>query len=115
MLTMLVPNKAFFTDVQDSARLLVAAVASTSIEKERIFAYYVNRTWNGMRYRVREMFPDRPELVKGEDRQGERRDLAFAPGPIARAESILREVGRPGFASEEDIIRDFVGSVFGQD
>ncbi|KAK7928939.1 hypothetical protein PG985_005937 [Apiospora marii] len=105
---------AFFTDVQDSARLLVAAVASASIKNERIFSYYINTTWNGMRNKVREMFPDRPELVQGEDRQHEKRDLSCAPGPIARAEFILREVGRPGFASEEDIIRDFVASVFGQ-
>ena len=99
-------------DVQDSARLLVAAVASSSIKNERIFAYHVNRTWNDVRSKTREVFPDRPELVKGEDQDLPGRDLSTAPGPIARAEEILRSVGQPGFASEEAVIRDFVASMF---
>ncbi|KAK6371656.1 uncharacterized protein PV06_01323 [Exophiala oligosperma] len=106
---------AFFTDVQDSARLMVAAVASKSIKNERIFAYHVNRTWNDLRSKVRELFPDRPELVKGSDQDVSGRDMSYAPGPIARAEEILRDIGQPGFTNEDDVIRDFVASVFPQD
>jgi hypothetical protein len=104
--------EAFYMDVQDSARLLVAAVASATINHERIFAYYVNRTWNDWRKKVRELFPDRPELVQGEDQLVPGRDLSYAPEPIARAEELLRGVGQPGYASEDDIIRDFVNSMF---
>ncbi|PYH75559.1 putative aldehyde reductase 2 [Aspergillus uvarum CBS 121591] len=103
---------AFISDVQDTARLLVAAVASRSIDNERIFSYYVNRTWNDLRHKVRELFPDRPELVTGEDQCRLGRDVSAAPGPIARAEEILRTIGQAGFTSEDQIIRDFVNSVF---
>lgn len=65
-----------------------------------------------MRRKTREIFPDRPELVKGEDQVLPGRDLSSAPGPIARAEEILRSVGQPGFANEESVIRDFVGSIY---
>ncbi|KAH7308568.1 putative aldehyde reductase 2 [Stachybotrys elegans] len=103
---------AYFTDVQDSARLLVAALALESIKNERIFAYYVNRSWNDMRHKVKELFPDRPELVAGHDDPTKRNETSSAPGPIARAEEILRQLGRQGFTSEDDIIRDFVASMF---
>jgi hypothetical protein len=92
----------------------VAAVALASLKNERIFSYYVNRTWNDMRKKVRELFPDRSELVKGQDHNTPRKDMSCAPRPIARAEEILREIGQPGFASEDEIIRDFVASVFVQ-
>jgi hypothetical protein len=110
-LLILIYMEAFYMDVQDSARLLVAAVASTTIKNERVFAYYVNRTWNDMRRKVRELFPDRPELVRGEDQVLPGRDLSYAPGPIARAEELLREIGQPGYVNEDDIIRDFVTSM----
>ncbi|KAH6649046.1 putative aldehyde reductase 2 [Truncatella angustata] len=103
---------ASVTDVQNSARLLVAAVALASIKNQRIFSYYINMTWNDMRRKIREMCPDRPELVTGDNRQKERRDTSHASKLIARAEDILRAVGQHGFVSEDDIICDFVTSVF---
>jgi nucleoside-diphosphate-sugar epimerase len=103
---------AFLTDVQDTARLLVAAVTVDSIRNERIFAYSVNRSWNDMRDKVRELFPDRLELVQGPEHDLKGKDTSTAPGPIARAEEILRLVGRPGFASEEQVIMDFVDSMY---
>ncbi|KAF5691922.1 aldehyde reductase II [Fusarium denticulatum] len=48
------------------------------------------------------------KLVKGEDQAVEGRDLSSANGLIIRAESILREIGQQGFASEEDILRNFL-------
>lgn len=65
-----------------------------------------------MRAKVRELFPDRPELVKGDDQKVSGRDMALAEGPVARAEQILRGVGQSGFASEDSIVRDFVGAMF---
>ncbi|EHK99823.1 NAD(P)-binding Rossmann-fold containing protein [Glarea lozoyensis ATCC 20868] len=103
---------AFISDVQDSARLLVAALAKTSIKNERIFSYYKNRTWNDLRQTIRQEFPDRPELVKGPDSEITGRDVSFAPKPIARAEEILRSIGQSGFASEESILRAFVASAY---
>ncbi|RDW84103.1 uncharacterized protein DSM5745_04429 [Aspergillus mulundensis] len=103
---------AFVSDVQDTARLLVAAVASPSIQNERIFSYSVNRTWNDMRAKVRELFPGRPGLVTGQDQDRHGRDVSTALGPISRAEEILRSFGRPGFTGEDEIVKDLVESVF---
>lgn len=91
---------------------MVAALACKEISNERIFSYSVNRSWNDMRAKVRELFPDRPELVRGDNQVVSGRDMATARRPVARAEEILRGVGQPGFVSEDDIVRDFVGAMF---
>ncbi|KAG7438691.1 Aldehyde reductase 2 [Fusarium oxysporum f. sp. raphani] len=99
---------AYYTDVQDAARLLVAAVAVSSLVNDRIFAYCHNSTWNELRYKIRLISPKREKLVKGEDQAVKGRDLSNVDGLIKRAESILREIGQQGFASEEDILSDFL-------
>ncbi|KAI0458086.1 hypothetical protein F5B21DRAFT_461259 [Xylaria acuta] len=78
-----------------------------------IFAYFSNGTWNDLRRKVRELFPDRPDIVAGEDLTIDRRDLSTAREPIQRAEKILQEVGQPGFVSEDDMLRKFVESMYG--
>ncbi|KAG5749965.1 hypothetical protein H9Q69_008497 [Fusarium xylarioides] len=99
---------AYYTDVQDAARLLVAAVALPSLVNERIFAYCHNSTWNELRCKIRLISPQGEKLVKGEDQAVKGRDLSNADELIKRAEDILREVDQQGFASEEDILRDFL-------
>ncbi|KAG7422105.1 hypothetical protein Forpe1208_v000043 [Fusarium oxysporum f. sp. rapae] len=99
---------AYYTDVQDAARPLVAAVTLPSIVNERIFAYCQNSTWNELRCKIRLISSKGEKLVKGEDQAVEERDLSNADGPIKRAEGILREIGQQGFASEEDILRYFL-------
>ncbi|KAF5679183.1 aldehyde reductase II [Fusarium heterosporum] len=99
---------AYYTDVQDTARLLVAAVALPSVANERIFAYCHNSTWNGLRNKIKDIFPDRENLVTGHDHTLGGKDLSDAGPVIQRAEEILRQIGQPGFASEDDILRDFV-------
>ncbi|PNP85009.1 hypothetical protein FNYG_01534 [Fusarium nygamai] len=99
---------AYYTDVQDAARLLVAAVALPSLVNERIFAYCHNSTWNELRCKIRLMSPKGEKLVKGENQAVEGRDLSNADELIKRAEDILREIGQQGFASEEGILRDFL-------
>lgn len=61
-----------------------------------------------MRRTVRELFPNYPELAKGNDQPGSGSDLANTEGPHARAEEILRDVGQVGFTTEGDMFRDFV-------
>ncbi|SPO07105.1 related to aldehyde reductase II [Cephalotrichum gorgonifer] len=107
-----VMNLAYFIDVQDAANLLVAAVALPSLTSERIFAYRYNAPWNDLRHRIRELYPDRPDLVTGEDIDVAGRDLSTAEGPIRRAEEILKEVGLPGYTSLDDMLRGFVDSVY---
>ncbi|SCN65765.1 related to aldehyde reductase II [Fusarium fujikuroi] len=102
---------AYYTDVQDAARLLVAAVALPSIVNERIFSYCHNSTWNELRYKIRLTSLKGERLVKGKDQAVEGRDLSNAGALIKRAEDILRKIGQQGFASEEDILRDFLDSL----
>ena len=92
--------------------LVVAALALPSLANERIFAYRFNGTWNDLRHRVRELYPDRPEIVAGEDLDIAGRDLSTAPDPIRHAEEILKQVGRPGYTSIDTMLRDFVDSVY---
>lgn len=87
----------------------MAAVALPSVENERIFAYCHNSTWNGLRHKIQALFPEKEGLVTGQDQDLSGRDLSNADQLIKRAEEILQEIGRPGFATEEDILRDFVG------
>ncbi|KAL3469189.1 NAD(P)-binding protein [Aspergillus californicus] len=100
----------YYIDTQDTARLLVAALVLPSIASERIFAYYQHYTWNDLRSKVRELYPGREDLVRGEDYKNLGRDLGDADALIARSEEILREVGRPGFASLDSLLQDFVES-----
>ncbi|KAF5610974.1 aldehyde reductase II [Fusarium sp. NRRL 25303] len=102
---------AYYTDVQDAARLLIAVVALPSLGNERIFAYCHNSTWNELRYKIRLTSLKGEKLVKGKDRAVEGRDLSNAGALIKRAEDILREIGQQGFASEEDILRGFLDSL----
>ncbi|PYH95892.1 NAD(P)-binding protein [Aspergillus ellipticus CBS 707.79] len=106
------PYLAYFVDVQDSARLLVAATTLSTIANERIFGHYGHATWNDLRQIVQDMFPDRPEIVTGGDLDVVGRDQSNADELIQRAEELLKEVGRPGFVSVEDMLRDFVDSFY---
>lgn len=102
----------YLIDVQDSARLLVAAVALQSLSNERIFAYYLHYTWNDLRRRVREIYPHRTDIVQGEDYEDLGRDLGNADKLIQEAEQILRQVGQTGFHDLDSILRDFVESCY---
>ncbi|TVY70810.1 Aldehyde reductase 2 [Fusarium oxysporum f. sp. cubense] len=99
---------AYYTDFQDAARLLFAAVALSSLVNDRIFAYCHNAKWNELRYKIRLISPKEDKLVKGEDQAVKWRYLSNVGGLIKRAESILRDIGQQGFASEEDILSDFL-------
>ncbi|KAI0535576.1 hypothetical protein GGR58DRAFT_504147 [Xylaria digitata] len=104
--------EAYYIDVEDTARLLVAAVALSSVQNERIFAYFGQGTWNDLRHKVRTLFPNRSDIVTGEDLAIQGRDLSTAHKPIRRARDILQEVGQSGFVSEDEMLRKFAGSMY---
>jgi hypothetical protein len=89
----------------------VAAVASGTISNERIFSYKHLGTWNDMRHRVMELYPERG-IVKGKDQEIHGRNLSSADEPIQRSEEILKEFGRSGYISVDDIVHDFVASCY---
>ncbi|KAM3074952.1 hypothetical protein ACMFMG_008357 [Clarireedia jacksonii] len=98
---------AFLIDVEDTARLLVAAVAKSSISHERIFAYYKRSTWNDLRQQVRTI---RPDLVKGDDQHLAGKYQSEANNAIKRAEVILQEIGQLGFVKEETMLKNFLNT-----
>ncbi|KAL3456513.1 putative aldehyde reductase 2 [Aspergillus heterothallicus] len=81
-------------------------------DNERIFAYSVNRTWNDMRHKVRELFPDRPSWCKGRTMLSREGTCQPPLGQLLERKEILREIGQPGFTSEDQVIRNFVASVY---
>ncbi|KAL4880191.1 NAD(P)-binding protein [Aspergillus karnatakaensis] len=106
------PWVGYLIDTQDTARLLVAALALPTIANERIFAFNLHYVWNDLRAKVRELYPKRKDLVLGEDYEDIGRDIGDASEPIARAEEILREVGQDGYTSLDGILRDYVESFY---
>lgn len=84
-------------------------MAKSSISNERIFAYHKRATWNDLRQQVRNM---QPELVKGEDQDLVGRYLAEADNAIHRAEEILRDIGQPGFTSEDAMLKKFLATCY---
>ncbi|KAK3652913.1 hypothetical protein LTR56_004861 [Elasticomyces elasticus] len=99
----------YYVDVQDTARLLVAGLALTSVANQRILAYNGQASWNTLRQDVREI---RPDLVTGADEDVTGMDVSDAHEDIQRAEEILREVGQPGFTGKNDMLRDFINTVY---
>ncbi|KAJ5116671.1 hypothetical protein N7456_001019 [Penicillium angulare] len=96
-------------DVQDTARLLVAATAKSSLSNERIFAYYKHFSWNDLREMIR---ATRPEIVKGDNQPLQGNYLSSAQEVIDRAEEILKDIGQSGFTHESSILQDFLETCF---
>lgn len=93
-------SKDFYVDVEDTARLHVAALLHPSIRDERIFAYAAPYTWRGMQNVLRELYPER--------------DLAEVPeAPLDEsvivqreaAEGYLQMMGRDGWTGLKDCVR----------
>ena len=91
-------------NVDDTARLHVAALVSGSVANARIFAYAAPFTWNEVLAALRNIFPDRK---LDDDIEGaERSNLIVAN---ERGEQLLRDVwGRSGWTSLEQTIRENV-------
>ncbi len=90
--------------MQDVARLHVAGLLSTTIRDERIFAFADS-------YSINEFFDIFSKVVPGHKIQEKIAGLEFPLaeiGPRAKAETILREMGRPGFVGLEETITDSV-------
>ncbi|KAL4799069.1 NAD(P)-binding protein [Aspergillus venezuelensis] len=104
-------RESYLIDTQDTARLLVAALVLPNISNERIFAFYKHYTWNELRQRVRDLYPDRDDVVLGED-YDDLGDMGHADKLISRAEEILRQIGQMGFSSVDDLLKDFIESFY---
>jgi hypothetical protein len=97
----------YFVDVQDTARLHVAALIHPNVATERIFAYNTPFNWNVVLAAFRNLFPDKKFR---DDEPGLWDDLSTVE-PAKRAEKLLQEMGRPGFTSLEESLRRNVESL----
>ncbi|KAH7018697.1 hypothetical protein B0J12DRAFT_688386 [Macrophomina phaseolina] len=89
-----------YTDVEDAAWLHVVAAIHPDVKSERVFGSAGSFHFDDILAWMREQYPDHklPEnFMKG-------RDLTEWK-PRARAEALLRDVGRPGFTSWEDSVQ----------
>lgn len=89
----------YFVDVQDAARLHVAAALLPHIENQRIFAFAQRFSWDSILDIMRKRDPSRKlpaDFSGGEDPN----EIL----PREAAERLLQELGFPGWTSLEDSI-----------
>jgi nucleoside-diphosphate-sugar epimerase len=93
----------YFVDVQDDARLHVAALLLPEVKDERVFAFAATFAYNEMLAAFRKAAPGHkfPDNLKQEDKH-------LATVPNGRAEELLRKVGRKGWTSLEESIKNTV-------
>ncbi|KAG7287639.1 hypothetical protein NEMBOFW57_007152 [Staphylotrichum longicolle] len=94
-------SQYFYVDVQDDARLHVAALIHPAVEGERIFAYARPFTWRGVQRVIQQLYPSRPCPGDIEEAELDKSEVVRAP----RAEALLREMGRSGWTSLEETVR----------
>lgn len=93
----------YFVDVQDVGRLHVAAVLLGKVRSERIFAFAARYNWDAVLGILRELEPRRtfPDNFSGGEDPNEIQ-------PRYKAEGYLRDLGRPGWTSLEESVRNMV-------
>lgn len=89
----------YFVDVEDDAALHVAAAILPDVKGERIFAFAYPMNWDIVLEILRKQNPDRKFV---DNFYGEQYPVTVEP--IARAEELLKRLGRPGWISLEDSI-----------
>lgn len=93
----------YFVDVQDVGRLHVAAAVLGGVQGQRIFAFAQRYNWDSILAILRKLEPAKTfpsNFSGGED--------ADEIKPRTRAEHLLRHLGRPGWTSLEESVRDMV-------
>ncbi|CEJ93158.1 hypothetical protein VHEMI08768 [[Torrubiella] hemipterigena] len=90
----------FYVDVEDTARLHVAALLHPSIRDERIFAYAAPYTWRGMQDILRELYPERDFVEVPEASLDE---SVIVQREVA--EGYLQMMGRDGWTGLKDCVR----------
>jgi nucleoside-diphosphate-sugar epimerase len=91
----------FFVDVQDNARLHVAALIHPDVQGERIFAYASPFTWRGIQRIMQKLYPGKTFPRDLDEAELDKSDIVRAP----RTEALLRDMGRPGWTSLEETVR----------
>ncbi|KAF1931276.1 aldehyde reductase [Didymella exigua CBS 183.55] len=100
-------HRFYFTSVQDIARLHVAGLIHPKAESRRIFAFGGTCTVNDVLAIFKDMCPDRrfPDYIPGLDH-----NLALIE-PRSEAEALLRDLGRPGFDSLAEAVKQTISEL----
>jgi hypothetical protein len=92
----------WFVNVQDTARLHIAALIDADIKNERVFAFSEPYNWNSVLAAMRKA---RPDSKVPEDLKDNSKDLSKVL-PRARAEEILKKnFGQDSFIGLEESIK----------
>jgi nucleoside-diphosphate-sugar epimerase len=90
----------YYINVQDNARVHVAALIYSDVQNERLFTFAHPYTWNSILAVFRKLYPKRKFIDDLPD-LGE--DLSKVAN--GRAEELLKRFGLPGWTSLEDSVR----------
>ena len=94
----------WYVNVDDTARLHVAALLSESISNERIFAFAEPFTWNDVLDALRRLYPSKKFADNIPD--AERSNMIV---PTERGVQLLRNIfGRQGWTSLEETVAENV-------
>ena len=91
----------YYVNVQDNARVHVAALIYEDVVGERLFTFAYPFNWNDLLVVFRKLYPERkfmddlPDLGKD-----------FSKVANERAEELLKRMGRPGWASLDTSVQD---------
>ncbi|GLA19226.1 hypothetical protein AnigIFM62618_006895 [Aspergillus niger] len=104
----IIPTGAYCVDAEDVALLHVAGLTLPDVNNERIFAFGNPFTWNEVISIFRNAFPDRefPSELPCADKR-----IRYDIGPDARAQDLLRVMGKPGWSTLEDTLMANVSDV----
>ncbi|RAK84428.1 NAD(P)-binding protein [Aspergillus costaricaensis CBS 115574] len=97
----IIPTGAYCVDVKDVALLHVAGLTHPEVTNERLFAFGNPFTWHEVVSIFQKAFPDRefPDELPRADKM-----LHYDIGPDARAQDLLRVMGKPGWSTLEDTL-----------
>lgn len=93
----------YFINVQDNARIHIAAVLYEDVKNERLFSWAAPYNWNDILAVLRKQYPEKDFI---DDIPNLGRDLSKVANE--RAEEMLRRLGREGFTSLEQSVKDSV-------
>ena len=91
----------YYINVQDTARLHVAALIYPDVKEERLFAWAHPFNWNDFLAIFRTLYPERKFI---DDIEGLGKDLSTVEN--GRAEEILKRIGKRGWVGMEETLRD---------
>jgi nucleoside-diphosphate-sugar epimerase len=91
----------YYINVQDNARVHVAALVFKDVEGERLFSFAHPYTWNDILAVFRKLYPNHKSI---DDIPDLGKDMSKVANE--RAEELVKRFGRPGWTSLEESVKD---------